>query len=74
MTSDSGLSSQDTDYARYIQEVLSELHQMQQTPRLVTSPEELEALSTRTYIFVQPCPVIPMGDPIKTCRNFCPGT
>jgi hypothetical protein len=42
MTSDSGLSSQDTDYARYIQEVLSELHQMQQTPRLVTSPEELE--------------------------------
>jgi hypothetical protein len=44
MTSDSGLTSQDTDYARHIQEVLSELHQMQQTPRLVTSPDELEAL------------------------------
>ena len=44
MTSDSGLTSQDTDDARHIQEVLSELQQMQQTPRLVTSPEELEAL------------------------------
>ena len=44
MTSDSGLTSQDTDYARHIQEVLNELRQMQQTPRLVTSPEELEAL------------------------------
>jgi hypothetical protein len=31
------------EYARYIQEVLDELRQMQQTPRLVTSPEELEA-------------------------------
>ena len=44
MTSDSGLTSQDTDYARHIQEALDELQQMQQTPRLVTSPEELEAL------------------------------
>ena len=44
MTSDAGLTSQDTDYARHIQEVLDELQQMQQTPRLVTSPEELEAL------------------------------
>src|SRR5215467_12989378 len=44
MTSDSGLTSQDTDDARHIQEVLSELQLMQQTPRLVTSPEELEAL------------------------------
>src|SRR5215470_16040271 len=44
MTSDSGLTSQDSDDARYIQEVLNELRQMQQTPRLVTSPEELEAL------------------------------
>jgi hypothetical protein len=44
MTSDSGLTSQDTDYARHIQEVLSELHQLQQFPQLVTSPEELEAL------------------------------
>ena len=44
MMSDSGLTSQDTDYAKHIQEVLDELHQMQQIPRLVTSPEELEAL------------------------------
>src|SRR6266481_1702816 len=44
MTSESGLTSQDTDYARHIQEVLNELCQMQQTPRLVTSPEELETL------------------------------
>src|SRR5215813_13502940 len=44
MTSDAGLTSQETDYAQHIQEVLSELQQMQQTPRLVTSPDELEAL------------------------------
>src|SRR5256885_16387714 len=44
MTSDAGLASQDTDYTRDIQAVLDDLHQMQQTPRLVTSPEELEAL------------------------------
>src|SRR5262249_14856302 len=44
MTSDSGLASQDTDYTREIQEVLDELQQMQQTPRLVTSPDALEAL------------------------------
>src|SRR5262245_63596539 len=44
MTSDSGLTSQDSDDARYIQEVLNELRQMQETPRLVTSPNELEAL------------------------------
>src|SRR5215472_10884740 len=44
MTSDSGLISQDSDYAGRIQEILNELRQMQQTPRLVTSPEELEAL------------------------------
>src|SRR4051794_27545537 len=44
MTSDSGVASQDTDYAREIQEVLDELHQMQQAPRLVTSPEDLAAL------------------------------
>ena len=42
MTSDAGLASQDTDYTRDIQAVLDELHQMQQTPRLVMSPEELE--------------------------------
>ena len=44
MTSDAGLTSQDTDYARHIQEVLDELRQMQHPPQLVTSPEELEAL------------------------------
>src|SRR5262249_18937225 len=44
MTSDSGLTNQDSDAARYIQEVLNELRQMQETPRLVTSPNELEAL------------------------------
>src|SRR2546426_894179 len=44
MTSDSGLTSQDTDYTKHIQEVLDELHQMQQIPRLGTSPDALEAL------------------------------
>jgi hypothetical protein len=38
------LTCQDPDYARHIQEVLDELGQIQQTPRLVTSPEDLEAL------------------------------
>ena len=38
------LTCQDTDYARHIQEILDELGQIQQTPRLVTSPEDLEAL------------------------------
>src|ERR687888_555519 len=36
MTSDSGATRPDTDYARHIQEALHELHQLQQTPRLVT--------------------------------------
>jgi hypothetical protein len=44
MTSDSGFNSQDTDYARHIQEVLDELRQMQQPLQLVTRPDELEAL------------------------------
>jgi hypothetical protein len=44
MTSEPGLTSQDTDYPRQIQEVLDELHQMQQTPRLVTNPDALETL------------------------------
>jgi hypothetical protein len=44
MTNDSGSTRQDTDYARHIQEALHELHQLQQTPRLVISPDELEAL------------------------------
>src|SRR5499433_696453 len=39
-----GLTCQDPDYARHIQEVLDELGQIQQTPRLVTSPDALEAL------------------------------
>jgi len=44
MTRDSGLTKQDSDDARYIQEVLNERRQRQETPRLVTSPHELEAL------------------------------
>src|SRR5262245_7848890 len=44
MTSDAGLMTQDTDYAGHIQEVLHELRQLAQTPRLVTSPDDLEAL------------------------------
>ena len=44
MTSASGLANQDSDYARQIQEALDALHQMQQSPQLVTSPEALEAL------------------------------
>jgi hypothetical protein len=44
MTSDPGVTRQDIDYARHIQEALHELHQLQQTPRLVTSPDALEAL------------------------------
>src|SRR5712671_3967042 len=44
MTSDSGSTRQDTEYVRHIQEALHELHQLQQTPRLVTSPDALEAL------------------------------
>lgn len=44
MTSDPGLTRQDTDYARQIQELLDELHQMQEDPRVVTSPEDLDAL------------------------------
>ena len=44
MPSESGLTNQDSDYAQHIQEVLNELRQLQQTPRLVTSPDDLEAL------------------------------
>jgi hypothetical protein len=44
MASNAGFNSQDTNYARLIQEVLDELRQMQQPPQLVTSPAELEAL------------------------------
>lgn len=44
MTSDPGLIRQDSDYARQIQEALDELQQMQEAPKIVTSPEELDAL------------------------------
>ena len=44
MTSDLGSTRPETDYARHIQEALHELHQLQQTPRPVTSPDDLEAL------------------------------
>ena len=44
MTSDTGVTNQDADYAGHIQEVLNELRQMAQTTRLVTSPDDLEAL------------------------------
>ncbi len=44
MTSDAGLLSQESDYPKAIQEVLDALHQMQQPPRLVTTPDALETL------------------------------
>src|SRR5215510_10599354 len=39
-----GLTCQEPDYARHIQEVLDALGQIQQTHRLVTNPQALEAL------------------------------
>ena len=44
MTCDAGLMTQDTDDLGHRQEVRDELRQMAQTPRLVTSPDDLEAL------------------------------
>ena len=44
MPSDSGVAKQYSDYARQIEETLDELQYMQETPRLVTSPDEREAL------------------------------
>ena len=44
MPSESGLTNQDSDDAQHIQEVLNELRQMQQSPRLVTNPDALETL------------------------------
>jgi len=44
MTSESGLTYEDTDDTRPIQEALHALHQLQQPPRLGTSPDEREAL------------------------------
>ena len=40
----SGSISQDIDYDRHRQEALDERQQMQETPRLVSSPEAFEAL------------------------------
>jgi hypothetical protein len=44
MANDPGLTRQDSDYASQIQDLLDELQQMQEAPRLVRSPEELDAL------------------------------
>src|SRR5256886_4971810 len=64
-TSDAGLASQDTDYTRDIQAVLDELHQMQQTPRLVTSPEELEALEREIRRRTDPLGSLLVGSPLQ---------
>jgi len=45
MTSEAGWSSQESDDARSIQEVLNELRQMPQPPRWVTRPEARAALA-----------------------------
>ena len=39
------MAKQYSDYARQIQETLDALQHMQETPRLVTSPDECEALA-----------------------------
>jgi len=44
MTSDPGVTRQDSDYATQIQAALDELQQMQEAPRVVTTPEELDTL------------------------------
>jgi hypothetical protein len=44
MTSDPGVTRQDSDYASQIQEALDELQQMQEAPRVVTTPEDLDTL------------------------------
>jgi hypothetical protein len=44
MTRDSGVAKQYSDDARQIQETLDALQHMQETPRLVTSPDAREAL------------------------------
>jgi hypothetical protein len=44
MASDPGVTRQDSDYASQIQEALDELQQMQEAPRVVTTPEELDTL------------------------------
>jgi len=44
MTSDPGVTRQDSDYASQIQATLDELQHMQEAPRVVTTPEELDTL------------------------------
>ena len=44
MTSDPGVICQNSDYAMQIQEALDEFQQMQEAPRVVTNPEDLDAL------------------------------
>ncbi len=44
MTDDSGVVVQSSDYAAQVQEILVELQQLEHTPRLVRSAEELEAV------------------------------
>jgi hypothetical protein len=44
MTSDPGVTRQDSDYASQIQEALDELQHMQEAPRVVTTPEEVDTL------------------------------
>src|ERR671914_679133 len=44
MTSDPGVTRQDSDYASQIQEVLDDLQQMQEAPRVATTPEALDTL------------------------------
>ena len=44
MTSDPGVTRQDSDYASQIQEALDELQHMQEAPRVVTTPEDLDTL------------------------------
>jgi hypothetical protein len=44
MTSDPGLTCQDSDYATQIQAAIDALQQMQEAPKVVTNPEALEAL------------------------------
>ena len=54
ITRHSGLLNQASDYATQIQEALDELQQMQEAPRVVTNPEELEALERAMF---EPCRV-----------------
>jgi hypothetical protein len=49
MTSNSGLTRQHSDYTTQIQEALDELQPRQEAPRVVTNPEELDALE-RDYL------------------------